>query len=46
MSPEVQSGEFFCTVDKSYAELNPVALFMEAEGPTLLVPVQMLMLKD
>ena len=44
MSPEVKSGEFvFCTVDKSYgeyAELNPVASFMEAEGLTLVIPVE------
>ena len=43
MSPEIQSGEYvFCTVEGSYADyadLNPLATFMESEGLTLILPV-------
>ncbi|MCW8860728.1 MAG: ACT domain-containing protein [Deltaproteobacteria bacterium] len=43
MSPEIQSGEYvFCTVEGSYADyadLKPLATFMESEGLTLILPV-------
>lgn len=45
MSPEIKSGEYvFCTVAgnySDYAHLNPRAFFVETEGLTLIVPVEM-----
>jgi hypothetical protein len=44
MSPEIQSGEYvFCTVDGDYADyayLNPLGIFMESEGLTIIVPIE------
>ena len=44
MTPEIQSGEYvFCTVDGNrtdYAHLNPLGVFMESEGLTLIVSVE------
>lgn len=45
MSPEIQEDEYvFCTVDGNiadYAHLNPLATFIEAEGLTLILTVEM-----
>lgn len=45
MSPEINSGEYvFCTVAgnySDYAHLNPRAFFVEKEGLTLIIPVEM-----
>lgn len=45
MSPEIQSGEYvFCSVNGSYSEyahLKPLACFVESEGLTLIVPVDL-----
>ncbi len=44
MAPEIQSGEYvFCTVDgncSDYAHLNPRAFFVEPEGLTLILSVE------
>lgn len=44
MTPKLKSGEYvFCTVDGNYsdfAELNPLASFVESEGLTIIVPVE------
>jgi len=44
MSPKIQSGEYvFCSVNggyTDYAHLNPLATFIEAEGLTIVVPVE------
>ena len=44
MTPEIQGGEYvFCTVEgnhSDYAHLNPLGLFMEPEGLTLIVSVE------
>ena len=44
MTPEMQRGEYmFCTEEGSrtdYAHLNPLGLFMEPEGLTLIVSVE------
>ena len=44
MTPELQTGEFvFCTVVGKcvdYVHLNPLAFFVEAEGLTLILPVE------
>ena len=41
MSPEIQTGEYvFCTVNgefSDYAQLNPLATFIESEGLTLIL---------
>lgn len=44
MSPEIQDGEYvFCTLpdhDVDYKHLNPLALFKESEGLTLILLVE------
>lgn len=43
MTPEIQPGEYvFCSVKgkiSSYVHLNPLAIFVEPEGVTLILPV-------
>ena len=44
ISPEIQNGEYvFCSVNGNYTDyvhLNPLAMFMEPEGLTLIMPVE------
>ena len=44
MSPEIQNGEFtFCTVDgniSDYVHLNPLGMFQESEGLTLILTIE------
>ena len=44
MSPELRGNEYvFCTLDGCYSDyvhLNPLACFVEAEGLTLIIPVE------
>jgi hypothetical protein len=44
MTPEIQHGEYvFCTVKgncRDYVHLNPLGFFVEAEGLTLILPVE------